>query len=533
MTPRPRPRTHPLPGPVPGGSAAPSTGRSAAQVPASSTGQSAAQVPDPTTGRPAAPASGPAPGPAADHSARPAPRPASRPAPRLTVDGEAVPAGRLARLVDGTARGLAAAGAGPGRAVALACDHPLAAVVAALAAEAVGAPLLLDGAAPARHIAPAARIRATGSGTPVVVAGAARPLDVPDRVAAVFWTSGSSGDPKAVAVPAAALDHQGRATAARMRVTDADRLLLPLPLRHAYGYSVLRVWRATGAHLYAESGFHLRTTLTRLATEGITSLDGVPTMYRMLAAEAARDPEAALLLAGLRIRGCGGDVLTPALYDDFLAVTGAPLHDGYGLSEAGPNVALNAPGDLCPGTVGRLLDGVEARLGGPDREIQVASPSLMLGYLDPATGGLDRTPFTADGWLRTGDTGAVTADGRLTVRGRIKEVLVVHGETVAPTVVEDAVRAAAGVLDAAVVGVRGGGDRGDRGDTVWAFVESADPDHRAVAARVAEACRRTIPPHARPRAVRVMPRLPRTGSGKFDRARLRGWASGTAAIAAA
>ncbi|MFC8763292.1 class I adenylate-forming enzyme family protein [Streptomyces sp. NPDC057193] len=513
----PRPRAHPLPGPVPGGSAAPTTGPSVAQA----------------AGRPAAsacgPATAPAPGPAAGRSA---PRPTTRPAPRLTVDGEAVPAGRLARLVDGTARGLAAAGAAPGRAVALACDHPLAAVVAALAAEAVGAPLLLDGAAPTRHIAPAARIRATGSGVPVVV-GDARPLDVPDPVAAVFWTSGSSGDPKAVAVPAAALDHQGRATAARMRVTDADRLLLPLPLRHAYGYSVLRVWRATGAHLYAESGFHLRTTLTRLASEGITSLDGVPTMYRMLAAEAARDPEAALLLAGLRIRGCGGDVLTPALYDDFLAVTGAPLHDGYGLSEAGPNVALNAPGDLCPGTVGRLLDGVEARLGGPDREIQVASPSLMLGYLDPATGGLDRTPFTADGWLRTGDTGAITADGWLTVRGRIKEVLVVHGETLAPTVVEDAVRAAAGVLDAAVVGIRGGDDRRDRGDTVWAFVESADPDHRAVAIRVAEACRRTLPPHARPRAIRVMPRLPRTGSGKFDRVRLRGWASGTAATAAA
>ncbi|MFF9344813.1 MULTISPECIES: class I adenylate-forming enzyme family protein [unclassified Streptomyces] len=504
----PRPRTHPLPGPAGAAAPAPVSGGS----------------PTATTGRPVARIPGPA-----DHSDRPAPRPASRPAPRLTVDGEAVPAARLARLVDGAARGLAAAGAGPGRAVALACDHPLAAVVAALAAERVGAPLLLDGTAPARHIAPAARIHVTGSGVPVVVAGAARPLDVPEPVAAVFWTSGSSGDPKAVAVPAAALVHQGRATAARMRVTDADRLLLPLPLRHAYGYSVLRVWRATGAHLYAESGFHLRTTLTRLATEGITSLDGVPTMYRMLAAEAARDPEAALLLAGLRIRGCGGDVLTPALYADFLAVTGAPLHDGYGLSEAGPNVALNAPGDLRPGTVGRLLDGVGARLGGPDREIQVASPSLMLGYLDPATGGLDRTPFTADGWLRTGDTGAVTADGWLTVRGRIKEVLVVHGETVAPTVVEDAVRAAAGVVDAAVVGVRGGGDRGD---TVWAFVESADPDHRTVAARVAEACRRALPPHARPRAVRVVARLPRTGSGKSDRARLRAWASGTTAAAA-
>jgi acyl-CoA synthetase (AMP-forming)/AMP-acid ligase II len=447
--------------------------------------------------------------------------------PLLTVDGEHVPSGRLTRMVTRTARELAAAGAGPGRIAALASDHPLTAVVAALAAESVGAPLLLDGAAPARHIAPAAVVRATGSGEPLVAA-AARPLTVPAETAAVFWTSGSSGDPKAVAVSQAALDHQGRATAARMGVTTDDRLLLPLPLRHAYGYSVLRVWRTTGTHLYAESGFHLRGILARLATHGITSLDGVPTMYRMLSAEAAKDPDTARLLAGLRIRGCGGDVLTPALYDDFLTTTGAPLHDGYGLSEAGPNVALNAPGDLRRGTAGRLLDGVRARLDEAAHEIQVASPSRMLGYLDPVTGALDHTAFTTDGWLRTGDTGAVTADGWLIVRGRVKEVLVVHGETVAPTVVEDAVRAADGVADAAVVGVR----RGDRGDTVWAFVESPDSDRAAVAGRVAEACRRRLPPHARPRTVRVVDTLPRTGSGKYDRVRLRALASATTAAAA-
>ncbi|OKJ48554.1 hypothetical protein AMK27_37835 [Streptomyces sp. CB02009] len=447
--------------------------------------------------------------------------------PPLTVDGEHVPSGRLARLAARTARELDAAGAGPGRAAALGCDHPLTAVVAALAAEAVGAPLLLDGAAPARRLPPSAVVHATSTGEPVVTR-ASRPLGIPEETAAVFWTSGSSGDPKAVAVSAAALAHQGRATATRMRVTAEDRLLLPLPLRHAYGYSVLSVWRATGAHLYVESGFHLRGTLARLATGGITSLDGVPTMYRMLATEAARDAEAARMLAALRIRGCGGDVLTPALYDDFLKATGAPLHDGYGLSEAGPNVALNAPGDVRPGTVGKLLDGVTARLAGPAHEIQIASPSLMLGYLDPATGDLDRGAFTTDGWLRTGDTGAVTADGWLTVGGRIKEVLVVHGETVAPTVVEDAVRTADGVTDVAVVGVR----RGDRGDTVWAFVESPDADRTALAGRVAEACRRRLPPHARPRTVRVVPELPRTGSGKYDRVRLRAWASDATAAAA-
>ncbi|NNJ08524.1 hypothetical protein HHX38_31075, partial [Streptomyces sp. PKU-MA01144] len=103
--------------------------------------------------------------------------------------------------------------------------------------------------------------------------------------------------------------------------------------------------------------------------------------------------------------------------------------------------------------------------------------------------------------------------------------------TVAPTVVEDAVRAADGVVDAAVVGVRRG-DRGDRGDSVWAFVESPEADRATVAVRVTEACRRRLPPHARPRSVRVVAALPRTGSGKFDRVRLRAWASDATAAAA-
>ncbi|AKL71121.1 class I adenylate-forming enzyme family protein [Streptomyces sp. Mg1] len=449
--------------------------------------------------------------------------PAPHALPRLTVDGEHIDPARLARLVARTARALDAAGARPGRGVSLACDHPLTAVVTALAAAETGAPLLLDGSAPVRRIAPAAVVRAAGDGEPVVGPGPLQgALELPDRTAAVFWTSGSSGDPKAVAAPHAALAHQGTATADRMAVTAADGLLLPLPLRHAYGFSVLQVWRATGAHLFAESGFHQRRVLTLLARERITSLDGVPTMYRMLASEAAKDPEAARLLSGLRIRGCGGDVLTPALYEDFRAAVGAPLHDGYGLSEAGPNVALNAPGDLHPGTVGRLLDGVRARRAGAAGEIQIDSPALMLGYLDPASGALSRAAFTEDGWLRTGDTGSVSPDGVLGITGRIKEVLVVHGETVAPTVVEDAVRAAAGVVDAAVIGIR----RGDRGDTVWAFVESEDGDRAAVAGRVAAACRRSLPPHVRPRAVRVVTELPRTGSGKHDRVRLRAWAAG-------
>ncbi|MCX5205053.1 fatty acid--CoA ligase family protein [Streptomyces sp. NBC_00237] len=443
---------------------------------------------------------------------------------RLTIDGERVAPHELSALVTRTAAHLRAAGVGQGRPFALTGDHPLATVVSALAAERLGAPLLFAGSRPPRRIAVAATVHATRTGQPLVTASAGRPVELPAEAGAVFWTSGSSGDPKAVVLSRPALRFQGSATAARLAVTDEDRLLLPLPLSHAYGFSVLRVWRHTGAHLYVESAFRPARVLELTARAGITSLDGVPAMYRVLLAAAARDASVARALRGLRIRGCGGDVLGPALNDEFLSVVGAPLHDGYGLSEAGPNVALNAPGLLRPATVGRLLDGVRARISPESREIQLLSPSQMLGYLDaegcPDTG-ISRAAFTEDGWLRTGDSGTLADDGWLSVTGRLKEILVVNGETVAPAVVEDAVRTASGVLDAAVVGVR----RGDRGDTICAFAESAQPDAAATRRRVAETCRNLLPPHMRPRTVRIMAELPRTGAGKPDRVRLRALAA--------
>ncbi|MER7766837.1 long-chain fatty acid--CoA ligase [Kitasatospora sp. NPDC096140] len=434
----------------------------------------------------------------------------------LTVDGADVPRAHLVELTDRLTAELAGHGVGAGRAVMPATGDPVTTVATMLAADRLDAPVLLGGhaatdAEPAWAVVDAtARVRAARDrpGGPL-----------PERTAAVLWTSGTSGRPKAVALSRQALAYQGDATAAHLGISARDRLLLPLPLHHSYAYSVLQVCRSTGAHLYVESGFQVRRIIRRIRDARITSMDGVPSMYRALAADAGSHPETRAALAGLRIRGCGGDVLAPGLHERFVGRTGVGLHDGYGLTEAGPNVAINVPGRIRPGSVGSLLDGTRARVHGPDREVQVNSPSLMTGYVDPATGALLPAPFTEDGWLPTGDTGAVSPDGHLTITGRIKEVLIVHGETVAPAILEDVIRTVPGVAEAVVLGRPGRA----RGDEIHAFVQPADgaADRAALRARVLAACRGALPPQLRPRAVHLAAELPRTASGKVERRGLR------------
>jgi acyl-coenzyme A synthetase/AMP-(fatty) acid ligase len=453
----------------------------------------------------------------------------------LTVDGEPVPAAVLARLAGEAVREARnAMGERPGVALRPAAGDPLAVVVGLLAARELGVALALGSpqacAAPDAAAAVATAVRQAATAVAVageitvsrgtarvrslpLIGGAAR---IPPEAAVVFWTSGSSGSPKAVLHSAGGLSYQGEATARRLAITDADTMLVPLPLWHAYGYSVLSVWERTGARLWVQTGFAPRRVMAALATGEPSALDGVPSGYAVLRRLARRDPRARAALARLRVRGCGGDVLPPSLAAGFLRDVGAELHDGYGLTEAGPNVALSAPGLTRPGTVGPPLAGTEVAVAAETGELQVRSPSVMLGYAGQAG------PVTDDGWLGTGDSGAVDADGFVRVTGRLKEIVVVNGETVAPAVIEDAL-AAAGVRDAGVVGLPSALAKGDR---VVAFVEfDAGRGGPAGVERVRTACRSVLAPAFRPDVVVEVPELPRLGSQKLDRAALRQWAN--------
>ncbi|MEV6401261.1 fatty acid--CoA ligase family protein, partial [Streptomyces sp. NPDC051907] len=332
---------------------------------------------------------------------------------------------------------------------------------------------------------------------------------------AVFWTSGSSGSAKAVELSRSALDYQAEATAGHLGLCGDDALLLPLPLNHAYGFSVFGIWRRFGGELNLHTVLRPEAVAADLKGRRTTSLDGVPFLYTLLAKAAEADAELRDALRALTVRGCGGAVLPAAVAAHFQGVVGAPVHDGYGLTEAGPNVALSSAVHCRAGTVGRPLPGTQVRIAPGTGEVQVRGPGVMTGYLGCPDATSQALP--GDGWLRTGDTGALDEDGYLSVLGRLKDIIIVLGENHAPATIEDVLREDEGVADAVVVGVP---TQKAHGDSVFAFVEAADPGRPPSERALRSRCYQGLPPLLRPRVIRVgtLPRLP---GGKADRQRLR------------
>lgn len=331
-----------------------------------------------------------------------------------------------------------------------------------------------------------------------------------------LWTSGSTGNPRLVLLTRKGFDYQATETAKRLEIDSADRMLLPLRLSHAYGLSVVAIARHTGAQLQIETQPSAQRVARRVIRDMPTTLDGFPYLYERLCRAALSDSALRAQLQQLRAVGCGGDVLTPTLAETFSRDVGLELLDGYGLTEAGPNVAISGPSHRRRGTVGLALVGTELRTtdGG---ELLVRSPSVMRGYVDPVTWRI--TEANPAGWLATGDTARIDPDGYVSIVGRVKDVLTVLGEAWPPQQIEAAASESPAVAEAAVVGIPGAHEAGDR---IILFVVGHDGALGDVAlASVKAACRKHLPPRLRPHDIFELESMPTTASGKTDRRALR------------
>jgi acyl-CoA synthetase (AMP-forming)/AMP-acid ligase II len=443
---------------------------------------------------------------------------------QLIIDGEPLPAAHLLRMVDSATSALEDLGVGEEAAVSTPARSGLPVVVAALAARRLGAALVFgvtppaDGAQPRRM--PAARVcDGPSGGDPVVEPARPGPGDslaLPGECAVVFPTSGSTGWPKSVLLSRGALEYQAAASGERFEVTPADHWVVPIPLSHAYGFSILQMWLRFGCTLHVLSALRPGGVAKAVGDPRSSMLDGVPALYAVLLRLAEREHDLRGRLAGLRLRGCGGDVLPEPLHRRFAEVTGQPIHDGYGLTEAGPNVAVSTPSVFRPGTVGRALSGTQVKIANETGELLVRGPGLMSGYLDDP--GATARAFTAGGWLRTGDRADLSADGFLRIIGRLKDVIIVQGETFAPAAIEQVLLEHPGVAGAAVVGQPGG----RQGDRVVAYIVARSPAPGAsLVAELARSCRAVLPPAMRPRTIELIARLPLLATGKLDRGALR------------
>jgi acyl-CoA synthetase (AMP-forming)/AMP-acid ligase II len=443
--------------------------------------------------------------------------------------GREVTYAELRRRVDRGAAALAAGEIEAGRVVAVAVADPSSFVVAVFAAWKTGAvvvpvdtragePLVV---ATADRAGASALVRGVNEdGELVAERLEGRPMDA--RASLVLFTSGSSAEPKGVVLSAAGVEANVRAIVRYLPLDERARTAVVVPLSYGYGLvgQVMTTLHVGGTLVLLSDVTYPALQLVAMRRHRASGLSAVPTSLRSLARVALESPASDRPALGY-VASAGGvlDAATVDLLRD--AFPTARLFNQYGLTEASPRVtaieATEAP--FARGSVGRPLDGITVWAAdadgvrvepGVEGQLYVRGPSVMLGYLgDPAA---TERALTADGALRTGDSGWVDDGGYVFVAGRADGVVKCGGERVSVEEIAALLRTADGVRDAYVVAIA----HPELGAKLHAFVEG-DGDLTASLRLFVQG---RLPPAKRPSRFVTMPALPRTANGKVARAEL-------------
>src|SRR5262249_29716470 len=347
----------------------------------------------------------------------------------------------------------------------------------------------------------------------------------PSDLLLIQFTSGTTAYPKAVMLTHDNMLRNAWAVGLRLGIRPEDRYFNCRPFFHVAGTTLsLLVSLIAGACLVTLPTFEAGAALKMLDDERCTLTSGNDTLFQLMLGHPSFDP------AKLHLRG-GWAAAGPETIRNIIERMGA--HDvcvAYGLSEASPNVVLNDyrdPVELRIAGLAKPHDGIEVRIvdpqsnavlaAGDSGEIQVRGWNVMRGYYkNPVE---TAKVFTSDGWLRTGDLGVLTDDGRLRMVGRLKDVFRVGGENVAPAEVEEVLLAHPAVATAQVVGV----PDARLGEVGAAFV-TLKADAAASEGELIEFARRRCANFRVPRYLAIVESfdaIGMTASGKVQKSRLR------------
>lgn len=299
-----------------------------------------------------------------------------------------------------------------------------------------------------------------------------RPVEPGDAV--VVATSGTTGLPKAVVLTLDAVIASARATSQRLNVSSTDKWLACLPPSHVGGLSVILRSIVTNTPVIAVPAFTVESYNTA-AREGATLVSLVSTALQRVDSSKYRT----IVLGGSR----------PPQDRPANTVT------TYGMTETGSGVVYD----------GIPLENVQIEIR--DSIIHIKAPMLMRAYRN------GDSPFTTDGWFRTGDIGTMN-DGRLSVEGREGDLIISGGENVWPEDVEAAIRTSTSVADVCVAGVPD--PEWGQQVTAWIIPTGNAPSLEEIRSHV----KQTLPAHCAPRRIEIVTEIPRTSLGKPRRSEL-------------
>lgn len=259
----------------------------------------------------------------------------------------------------------------------------------------------------------------------------------PSKPAVILFTSGTEGEPKGVVLSHENILANVAQARAHFDFYASDVLLNPLPIFHCFGLTVgtllpLMIGVKIVSH---PTPLQPKEIVQRIRRHGATILISTDTFINQYARACDSGD-----LDSLRMAVCGAERLRDETRAFLRKKSGVTLLEGYGVTEAAPVLAANQVEANHPGTVGRMMPGIEARLEPVEGisgagQLHVRGPNIMMGYLKPEAPG--KIVALEGGWHNTGDIAAIDEEGFIAIRGRLKRFAKIGGEAVSLAVVEN------------------------------------------------------------------------------------------------
>lgn len=343
----------------------------------------------------------------------------------------------------------------------------------------------------------------------------------------IQYTSGTTGFPKGATLSHHNILNNGHFVASIMNFTEADRLVVPVPLYHCFGMVMGNLGCLThgACAIYPSEGFEPEAVLAAVQQEKATALYGVPTMF---IAELALPNFADFDLTSLRtgiMAGAPCPVETMKQVNDLMHMTEVEI--AYGMTETSPvsfQTRVDAPIEKRVSTVGRVHPHVEVKIVDPETgalcptgvmgELCTRGYSVMLGYWENE----EATAAAIDsrGWMHTGDTAIMDEEGYVNIVGRIKDMIVRGGENIYPREIEEFLMTNSDIEAVQVTGV----PDEKFGEEIIAWV-SLKPGCTLTEDEIKEFCRDKIAHFKVPRYIRFCDEFPMTVTGKVQKFKMR------------